>query len=391
MKICLVSTEYPPETGGGGIGTQTHLKAVGLAARGHEVHVVSSSAGDGASVADDAGATIHRIPEPQLFGPGWEESSYWLAYSVAVAEKLYRLDEQVGFDLFQFPEYGGEGFVYQTDTWAHRKARYVVQLHGPLAMFSATLGWPETGSPLHAIGCFMEQTVIQHADLVLSSSLNTARFVADTYGQPLDRIQVVHSGIDATRFAPAPSGGAGGPRVLFVGNLVEGKGVFAVAGAAARLRRRYPELRLRVIGKGDEHAHARLRAAFADAPEAVELVGYTPYAELPGHYAWADMLAAPSRFEPGPGNVYLEAMAAARPVIAARTGGAPEVVLDGTTGLLVDPGDIEGIESAIATLTDDRALAAALGARGRALVEERFALDRYIDRIEALYEQVLRR
>jgi phosphatidylinositol alpha-1,6-mannosyltransferase len=103
------------------------------------------------------------------------------------------------------------------------------------------------------------------------------------------------------------------------------------------------------------------------------------------------MLAAPSIFEPGPGNVYLEAMASARPVIAGDTGGAPEVVLDGETGLLVRPGDVRGIERAIATLAEDPVLAASLGARGRELVEEHFALERYIDRIEGLYEGVCRR
>jgi glycosyltransferase involved in cell wall biosynthesis len=390
MRICLVSTEYPPETGGGGIGTQTHLKAVGLAARGHEVHVIAASPDEKASVGDDSGATVHRIAEPSGYGPGWEQSSYWLAYSLAVADYLGALDDRVGFDVMQFPEYGGEGFVYQTDTWAHRRARYVVQLHGPLAMFSATLGWPEPGSALHSIGCFMERSAIRHADLVLASSLNTARFVAAEYDHPLDAIRVVHSGIDVTRFAPTPPRN-GAPRVLFVGNLVEGKGVFAVALAAAQLRRRFPKLRLRVIGKGDEEGHNELRRVFADAPDALELIGYTPYDELPRHYAWSSMLAAPSIFEPGPGNVYLEAMASGRPVIAGDTGGAPEVVLDGETGILVRPGDVRAIERAIATLAEDPALAASLGARGRELVEEHFALDRYIDRIEGLYEAVCRR
>jgi glycosyltransferase involved in cell wall biosynthesis len=392
MKLCLVSQEYPPETGGGGIGTQTHLKAVGLAARGHEVHVLAASTSDRPTISDDGGATIHRIGEPRVSGPGYEQSTYWLAYSSAVAEQLHSLDRDIGFDLVQFPEYGGEGFVYQTDTFAHRTAKYVVQLHGPLAMFSDKLGWPEPGTTLHSIGCFMERSVIHHADLILSSSSNTAEFVAGTYDYPLDAIQVIHSGVDTGRFTPTvmPRDGAG-PRVLFVGNIVGAKGVFVVGRAVERLRDRYPLIRLRVLGKGSIEERRRLERAFAGREEALELIGYTPYAELPRHYSWADMLVAPSTFEPGPGNVYLEAMACARPVVAAVSGGAPEVVLDRKTGLLVPPGDVDAIEAAIVELADDADLRASLGTAGRAWIESRFSLDRYVDKVETIYQEVLAR
>src|SRR5205809_691275 len=111
MRICLVSQEYPPETGGGGIGTQTYLKAQGLAARGHDVHVISASWDREARTYRDRGVLIHRIPEPALGVPGYEESTYWLAYSTAVAQKLHAIAQDISFDIIQFPEYGGEGFI----------------------------------------------------------------------------------------------------------------------------------------------------------------------------------------------------------------------------------------------------------------------------------------
>src|SRR5688572_11121024 len=122
MRICLVSQEYPPETGGGGIGTQTYLKAHGLSARGHEVYVVSASVDRKARTYRDKNVIIHRIPEPELNLPGYEQSTYWLAYSTSVAEKLHALSQDTSFDIIQFPEYCGEGFVYQTDTFRYRKA-----------------------------------------------------------------------------------------------------------------------------------------------------------------------------------------------------------------------------------------------------------------------------
>src|SRR4051794_40600897 len=117
MTIALVSQEYPPETGGGGIGTQTYLRARGLAARGHTVHVVTMSWDEEYRTYADQGATIHRIGEPQIPGRGYEPSTYWMACSNAVAVKLTELQESITFDIIQFAEYGGEGFLFQTDTF----------------------------------------------------------------------------------------------------------------------------------------------------------------------------------------------------------------------------------------------------------------------------------
>jgi len=391
MKICLISQEYPPETGGGGIGTQTWLKAQGLSARGHEVHVISLSWDQSPKLYNDGKAVIHRIPHPPLDAPGYEQSTFWLAYSSAVARELRELDEQVHFDILQFPEYGGEGFLYQTDTFAHRTSRYVVQLHGPLAMFAEHMDWPEIGSAFHQIGCFMERTVLRHADKVLASSRNTAKFCADRYQYPLEEIDVIHSAVDTLHFAPRESPGSRNPNVLFVGNLSGAKGIDSLIDAVISLRRAYPRIHLRCIGKGDAAFIDRLRQRIteASAEANIEIVGYVAHADLPTYFQACDIFAAPSVFEPGPGNIYLEAMACGRPVIACASGGAPEVVLDGETGLLVPPADVLALAGALDRLAGDTELRARLGRNGRGWVESRFTKEKYTDRVERIYSQLL--
>ena len=393
MRICLVSQEYPPETGGGGIGTQTSLKAKGLSARGHEVCVVAGSWDHESRIYREGLVTIHRVAQPRLRVPGYQESTYWLAYSQLLGEKLHELTSEAAFDILQFPEYGGEGFVYQTDTFANRTARYVVQLHGPLAMFSECSGWPEPGSTVHQIGCFMERTVIHHADLVLASSHNTAAFCAARYEYPLEKIRVIHSAVDTGAFAPAGCvADRHRPRILFVGNLVASKGLHAVVRSVAELRPRYPDIALRAIGKASagELSHLNSLIRKEGLSESVQVMGYVPHHQLPEHYAWCDFFAGPSVFEPGPGNVYLEAMACGRPVIAGNTGGAPEVVLLGETGLLVPPGGIEDLKDAIILLTEDAPFRERLGRQGREWILQRFSVEKYIDRVELLYEEALR-
>ena len=380
MKICLVSQEYPPETGGGGIGTQTYLKAHGLAARGHEVHVVSASWDAEARTYHDGGATIHRISEPQLRVDGYEQSTYWLAYSMAVAEKLHELGKELKFDVIQFAEYGGEGFFFQTDTFAQRQAKYVVQLHGPLAMFAETMGWPEPGTFLE-IGTFMERMVMQHADRLMASS----RYIARFYGR--DDAVVVHSGIDTEKFSPRPQpADERSPRVLFVGTIVGNKGIGLLVDAVLRLRAKFPKICLRVVGKGEDEILQRLQQQItaAGAESNFEFMGYVAHDKLPEHYAWCDFFAALSTIETL-GNTYLEAMACGRAPIACNTGGTPEVVIDQQTGLLIPPRDVTALENTIVTLADDAALRERLAKEGRRWVEEHFSMAQYIDRVEAAY------
>jgi glycosyltransferase involved in cell wall biosynthesis len=115
-----------------------------------------------------------------------------------------------------------------------------------------------------------------------------------------------------------------------------------------------------------------------------------PHADLPAQLAWCDIFAGPSTYEPGPGNVYLESMACGRPVIACNTGGAPEVVLHGTTGLLIPPCDMAALKAAILTLAENAALRRQMALAGRQWATENFSVERYTDRVERLYLELIR-
>jgi glycosyltransferase involved in cell wall biosynthesis len=83
-------------------------------------------------------------------------------------------------------------------------------------------------------------------------------------------------------------------------------------------------------------------------------------------------------------------MACGRPVIACGSGGAPEAVIDQSTGLLVPPGDHEALAEAVSTLTEDVSLREALGSQAKAWIEEQFTIERYSSRIEHLYQELMR-
>ena len=184
----------------------------------------------------------------------------------------------------------------------------VTQLHGPLAMFAERVGWPEVGSEFHRIVSFMEGESIRLADGLMASSANIADFTASYYNVARDRIRVVHCGIDCDLFTPGDGTEPNGrPRkVLFAGNLVGSKGVFTVFDAVMRLRPKYPDIRLRLLGKDtdDVFSHCQRVARQHGADGIVESLGFKQErAELPEVFRDADVFAAPSRHETGVANV----------------------------------------------------------------------------------------
>jgi glycosyltransferase involved in cell wall biosynthesis len=399
MKICLVSQEYPPETARGGIGSQNWNKAHRLAELGHTVHVLSSSSSSGPELRTerDGAITVHRMQPPGSEFPVFEEHTFWIGYSWSVLRHLTCLMQSEKFDLVDFAEYGGEGFAYQLDRGPWNWVPVVVQLHGPLTMFAERIGWPERDSDLYRIGTFMEDISIRRADALMACSANIADFTAAFHEVERDSIDVVHCGVDASNFAPEldrMSRGSAPPIVLFVGNLAANKGLNTVLDAVLRLRARYPAITLQVVGKGDDDIIRELegRAEAAGARENLDIVGFVQdRSALPRFYRRANVFCSPAHHEVGVANVYLEAMASGCPVVAGETGGAPEAIVDGETGLLVPVADVDATAAALDRILGDEDLQHTMGRSGRARVEEYFAMDRYIERVLGTYETAIAR
>jgi glycosyltransferase involved in cell wall biosynthesis len=136
---------------------------------------------------------------------------------------------------------------------------------------------------------------------------------------------------------------------------------------------------------GDGPREDQIRATAAQSVADIRLLGHRT--DVPDLLAASDLLLLPSEREALP-TVAIEAMAVGIPVVATRTGGIPEVVTDGETGMLRSPGDVEGLARAVNRLAAEPDLAAELGRRSRARYEREFTVERWADRLRALYEVV---
>jgi glycosyltransferase involved in cell wall biosynthesis len=396
MRICLVSQEFPPDTARGGIGTQTWNKARGLAAAGHTVEVVAAAGKPSSAPTisqDSDGFKVHRLPTPGSLFEVHGEASYWLGYAWTVFGYLRDLSASEPFDVIDFAEYGGEGFYFFLDRnmWTWTPA--VVQLHGPLQMFADHMGWPAQGSDFQRLGSMMEDCCIRRADALMACSRNIATFTANRHRIPLDSIDPVFCGVDSEKFRP-PTQGEGRckrPTILFVGNIASNKGVMTVFDAVLKLREKYPDVVLQILGRGDADEQKRLEAiaSSSGASDNVEFHGFVDRERLPEFYRLAWLFSSPAQHEPGVANVYLEAMASGCPVVASNTGAAPEAVEDGVNGYLISPGDVEGAINAFDRLIGDEQLRTRIGATNRRRIEEYFSIEKYLGRVLAVYQRAI--
>ena len=180
--------------------------------------------------------------------------------------------------------------------------------------------------------------------------------------------------------------------VGFMGRLVEGKGVEDLVDAVAELRSEFPNLRLAIVGSGkgqtgDVEDRLRRRVAAAGMNGVVHFAGHQSEEGL--YYQSFDVFVLSSRYREAMATSVIQAMMARKPVIATSTGGTPEVVLDGKTGILVPPSDPKALAEALRRLLRDPAAATRMAALAydRAMAHHR--QDVLTRRAETVYESAL--
>jgi glycosyltransferase involved in cell wall biosynthesis len=181
--------------------------------------------------------------------------------------------------------------------------------------------------------------------------------------------------------------------VLIVSRLASGeryKGHDQLIAVLPAIRQEVPTAQLVIAGDGDDCERLMALARGSGAGTAVLFPGFLPPDRLAALYAQCRLFAMPSRGE-GFGLVYLEAMHFGKPCVASTADGGSEVVVDGLTGLLVPPDDLDAIRVAVTRLLIDRALAKRLGVAGRSRLEGNYRFHHFQQRLLAQLELVLSR
>jgi glycosyltransferase involved in cell wall biosynthesis len=292
----------------------------------------------------------------------------------------------------------------------------VVHAHLEMAMTmalpaAALAGVPAVGTfhhvyrPLTGRTAARERLAVEVAtrsDAAIFVSRASLASFADQYRpdqQPPPSWTVVHNGIDLDYFSPAPSGtraelpadlGLAGHRVVTVlAALRDFKGIVHAIRAWPTVAARYPDARLLLVGSGTEEA--ALRAAVAEVGVNGQVVFAGMRTDVPAVLRGSQVVLLPSIYGENLPTVLMEAGGCARPVVASDVGGISDIVVDGQTGLLVEPGNCAQIGSALLRLLGDPACADQLGQAGRFRMEDLFDARGWAENLRALYERTIAR
>jgi len=212
------------------------------------------------------------------------------------------------------------------------------------------------------------------------------------------RMAQLAPGVDTAVFHPTSDGASvrsslgltDRPVVVCVSRLMPRKGQDTLVRALPRIRRHVPDTALLLVGGGPERRSLEKLAADTGMAQHVVLTGSVPFESLPAHYSAGDVFAMPCRTRhlgldvEGLGIVYLEASAVELPVVAGRSGGAPDAVLAGRTGEVVDGEDPTAVAATVSALLADPRTAQEYGRAGRAWVQQDWTWDGAAARLQTL-------
>lgn len=376
LRTLLVTNDFPPRPGG----IQSYLYAL-----------------------------ANRLPADRLvvYAPSWE----------AGATSHRTFDAAAGYEVIRHPT----SLMLPTPDVA-RRAKQIMRSRGCEAVwFGAAAPLALLGGGLRGVGA--ERVVAStHGHEVGWSMLPCARQVLRRIGEtadavtfvskytrgrfstafgPLAGLEYLPSGVDAEHFRPDGAARAAircrhglgeRPTVVCVSRLVPRKGQDRLVRSLPALRARVPGATLLLVGGGPYRGRLEALAARLGVAEHVVFTGSVPSDELAAYYTAGDVFAMPARTRgkgmdvEGLGIVYLEASASGLPVVAGDSGGAPETVLDGVTGHVVDGRDTTALTDALSAVLADPARGRRMGEAGRQWVSNSWRWDLLADRLSGLLD-----
>jgi glycogen(starch) synthase len=411
MRIGLVSYEYPPQSGFGGVGTYVYRLAGALGRAGHEVIVLAGPT-DAPHEWPQQNVTLHRIDAyydppriPGLRFLWWRIVAayldrfhrivfHWLKWDLATRDALSRIHARTPLDVIESPEHAANGLmVGRTRRWP-----MIIRLHGPWDLF---FGINRTdGMAMNRLLTWLEHRSCDYADLITAPSRTMAAFMHERWclrqmPTPIPNFMDVPT--TATPLPPAD----GPQRIVCAGRLERFKGQDTLVKAFARIAAKHPRAELVLIGP-DQWSRKMTFSQCVDRwvtdtsiRRRILLPGPQSLEQVQSALRSATVAAVCSAGFESFSFSTLEAMAAARPILGSRVGAIPELLGNGNCGLTAAPGNVAQFADALDRLLCDRSLcqrlAAAAHARARQCYDTAAVLPEFLKTFERARRQFAHR
>jgi glycosyltransferase involved in cell wall biosynthesis len=394
-KICFISPEYWPLTGG--TGAYVNYLSNALLKNGYRIHVVTgSNQAQDIQVNPNLDVSFLKIPKTPIV------KSFMLA--AASNRKLNSIRNTANIDIthpqlpltpnFAVPPNFGKTLVCTVhSTWkgeaeAIRGEPYM-RLNAN-EKFLVSFNW---------FLRFFEDSMLHRARKIIAVSHFTKWELTNYYKIPASKIKVIHNGVDINKFKPAADKrkakvalgfNPDDPAIVSVGRLYARKGLFTLIESMPAVTKRFPNAKFIISGKGqsDEMHKLIAHAERFGVKGNIIFTGYTPDKALPKLYQAADVFAFSTFYEHHPFAV-LEAMATGLPVVTTTVGGIPETIDSGKNGFLVAPFNATQFSEKILYLLEHPVEAAEMGAKARQTVEQQLDWRIVVKEAMKVYDEAL--
>lgn len=401
MRIALISYEYPPETGFGGIGTYTEQAARMLKKRGHSVEVFAGSLEKTYSI-QEGGVLLHRVFTKNR-----------ASFSDNIFEIFSKRHSANPFEIIEGPEFMADSFTIRN---RFPDVPHVIKLHTPsFLLYKLFLG--DVGLARKArflLGGLIrgkfsrpywkydkaedpEYQLTQSVPFILHPSKELGGIVSKEWGIPIDHF--IHL---PNPFHPSPEfldiqirrPDSEYLRITFIGKLEKRKGIFLLMDVIPEVVSKHPHVKFRFIGQAHPSPEADLdmegymKKRLHRFESHLEFTGPLPYNEIPKRLAETDICIFPSLWENQP-NVCMEAMSAGRAVIGSKNGGMADMLGNDECGLLVDPYRPETIVTAIEKLIENPELRMQLGRSAREKILRNYSYESIGALTEEVYSMII--
>ena len=251
------------------------------------------------------------------------------------------------------------------------------------------------------VGRFLKRVALKSADACTANSAFTRSQLLQLC--PEADVSIVPMGVDVAEFEPGQRCfslrqelGIKAEMILFVGRLVEKKGVHNLLAAMQRVLVRFPDAALVLVGDGTQRSELERMAERLQIADAVRFLGKLPHEKLPEYYAAADLFVGPSVIDrsgdtEGLGVVFIEAASAGLASVGTLVGGISDVLIHNSTGIAVEPDRPEALADAIESLLRDETLRRRLGEAARQHVLSQFSWSQVAARFSGIFGSVLER
>jgi glycosyltransferase involved in cell wall biosynthesis len=356
--------------------------AEALAARGHEVELITYHVADGPQ---SLGVPVHRIFRHPVYwrmpvGPSFRKLAL---YDPALSWKLSRVLSARRFDVIH--AHHVEGLLVALPPRLRHRLPLVYDAHTMLAAELPSYATGLTRSAFAAVGGWLDGALPRRADHVVAVTPDIRDRLVKTHGLQPERITVVTNGVETDSFrVDAPPRQDGVVRLIYTGTLAPYQNIDLLLEAFARARQVRRDLRLcfSVSSSFDPYEAVARRLGVREAIEVLP----DGFGELPQRLATAAVAVLPRVSCPGIPQKLLNYMAAAKAIVA--SAGSAKVLEHERTGLVVADGDIGGFAAAVLRLAGDPELAKRLGTSARATVEREFSWEGAAERLEPVYAQL---